>query len=98
MLREKWKVFESRYPAEGSILMGHKDNRQHYLAGYFYCPYVPFSVQLDWDDKKQQWHNILWLRYGKKLIDSNFYGVIDISNLPKTQTEEPAPEAAEEVQ
>lgn len=97
-LKDKWALHESEYPADGTILMGHKDSRQHYFSGYFYCPYRPFHLSPEWNESSGSWHNILWSRYGKKLLDANFYGVINISNLPTTQSEEPAPEPAEEVQ
>ncbi len=97
MLKDKWKLYEEPFSPPGKLLMGHKDSKNHYFSGYFYCPYHPFNMQPGWwmEDNNNHNHQTLLARYGKKLIDANFYGLIDISNLPQvvqpeTAVEEPA--------
>lgn len=64
---EKWQIYE--WDLEDKILMGYKDNKNHYLSGYCYCPYKPIIVSED-----QQ----IFSRYGKTLINADFFGVINL--------------------
>jgi hypothetical protein len=88
VVKDKWALYENPLQPEGKVLMGFKDKRNHYFSGYFYCPFYPFTMSPPaWNEEMHQ-HGILYSRYGKKLIDANFYGVIDISDLPTPKTEE----------
>jgi hypothetical protein len=95
-VKDRWELYESPLQPDGKVLMGFKDSRNHYFSGYFLCPYLPFTQQPGWwkEDGTHQ-HTVLYSRYGKKLIEANFYGLIELANLPTPQTEE-APAAAEE--
>ena len=88
-VKDKWALYENPLHPQEKVLMGFKDARNHYFSGYFYCPFYPFTFQPGWwkDDGTHE-HTTFYSRYGKKLIDANFYGVIDISDLPTPKTEE----------
>lgn len=86
MLKDKWKLYENPVGRSSDVLMGHKESKNHYFSGYFYNPYRPFTYQPGWwtDDGRKD-PGILWARYSKRLVDGNFYGAIDISNLPEPE-------------
>lgn len=88
LVKDKWKLYENPVGKPGDIQLGHKENKNHYFSGYFYNPYRPFTYQPGWwkDDGRKD-PGILWSRYSKRLVDANFYGAIDISNLPEDQPE-----------
>lgn len=65
----------------GTILIGLK-GRSYLDAGYVYSPYIPLQMTptfLDPDD--QQYKKGFRTRYAKRLLRSNFYGKITVSNL-----------------
>lgn len=67
VIGNRWTLYEMEMgPA---ILMGYKD-QNHFFSGYCYCPYKPFITS----DKNQ-----MFSRYGKTLINADFYGVIDLT-------------------
>ena len=78
ILDNKWKIFENSNFNE-KILLGFKDDVDPYHSGYVYCPYIPLSFI-----KKDNFNEnfIFCTRYGKRLIDADFYGLINMKNLP----------------
>lgn len=85
MFKEKWKLFEDAWFRPGHILMGHKDKRNHYFSGYAYCPYAPFNPHPSWWNNESQAHGHGYIlnRYGKRLFNPNFYGFIEVENVPE---------------
>jgi hypothetical protein len=67
LIENRWQLHEKEM--ENIILMGHKDSRNPYFSGYCYCPYLPFASTEN---------NHIFSRYGKTLINADFYGVINL--------------------
>lgn len=88
MVNNKWKLYEDNLMATSKVLMGHKDNSNHYFSGYFYCPYRPFIHRPSWWTENTHGHGTLHSLVGKRLLEPNFYGVIELSDLPEQQKEE----------
>jgi hypothetical protein len=88
LVNDKWKLYEHVHQPLEKILMGHKDSRNHYFSGYFYCPYLPFEASPGYVKGQEKQPNIIWARYGKKLVEANFYGVIDVSGIEPKKKEE----------
>lgn len=76
-IAKKWRLYEDCSSSRGSILMGLKDNRNHYFSGYIFAPYLPASL-MPTNEKQSQ----VIARYGKRLLNPGFYGSIQIENLP----------------
>lgn len=85
-LGKKWTLWEDSLSPEGNVLMGYK--RGHYLAGYVYAPFQPVSPTPAWVSGDMHGHGKTLARYGKRLENANFYGLIKLENLPQTQLEE----------
>lgn len=66
---ERWKLCEFDVPQE-KILLGYKSPKNHYLTGYIYSPYLPFTMT----------EKGILIRYNKKLVNASFYGSITLSN------------------
>jgi len=86
-LMNRYAVYQDPYidadkpVGTGTILIGLK-GRSYLDAGYVYAPYIPLQQTptfLDPDD--QQYKKGFRTRYAKKLLRSNFYGKITVSNL-----------------
>lgn len=74
-----------------NVLVGYKHPLNHYYAGYFYCPYRPFEARMGWQNEKFKEEGHLFARYGKRLSNANFYGLLTVENLPeKTPLDEKA--------
>jgi hypothetical protein len=86
LLNKKWAIIEDCNAPSGNILMGLKDNRNHYFSGYVYSPYRPVLPVLAWKKGEQEEKAHAFTRYDKKLINADFYGTIKIEDLP-TQLE-----------
>lgn len=72
-LAGKLNFYEFDVPND-KILLGYKNSKNHYETGYIYSPYLPFTLL------ENGLENGLLARYNKKLVDSNFYGSITLSN------------------
>jgi hypothetical protein len=76
---KNWKVFEDKEFPDGRILMGHKDNRNHYMTGYIFAPLYPVAPYKDIMEFEGKKVNPCHGRYGKKLVNPDFYGVLEIN-------------------
>ena len=77
VLNKKWQIFEDSTAPAGNILLGLKNDKNHFLSGYVFAPYLP--IYLDYFEENNK---SVMARYGKRLINSGFYGTIKIENLP----------------
>jgi len=68
-LDDRWNLYEFDVPVE-KILLGYKNPKNHYISGYIYSPYLPFSLS----------ENGILVRYNKKLINASYYGSITLNN------------------
>jgi hypothetical protein len=80
-LMGKWTVYEDPYFTRNQMLVGLKGDG--YLnAGYAWAPYVPLQVTPTFlDPADMTMRKGLRTRYAKKLLRSEFYGSIAVSNL-----------------
>lgn len=83
VLNKNWRVFEDSTAPAGNILMGLKDSRNHYFSGYVFAPFLPANPVPAWKTEHQESTGAILSRYGKRLINSNFYGTLKIENLPE---------------
>lgn len=65
----RWDLYEFDVPQE-KILLGYKNPKNHYVTGYIYSPYLPFTMT----------EKGVLSRYNKKLVNPSFYGSITLSN------------------
>jgi len=82
VLQNRWTVYIDPLFPNDKILVGLK-GRTFLDAGMVYAPYVPLQVTstvLDPDD--MQFRKGMRTRYAKKLTNNNFYGIINLQNLP----------------
>jgi hypothetical protein len=77
-LNKKLFIFEDCLAPSGNILLGLKDLHNNYLSGYIYSPFVLDCPVISEDSEPSE----VFMTYGKKLINSNFYGTIKMENLP----------------
>jgi hypothetical protein len=92
-LAKNWKLFEDSLAPTGHILMGHKDSRNHYFSGYVFAPFLPVNPTPSWWTESQHGHGRVLARYGKRLSNPGFYGVIQVEGLPEpTATDAPKEE------
>lgn len=82
-LAKKWRVFEDSLHPTGHILMGHKDHRNHYFSGYIFAPFLPVNPTPSWWTETQHGHGRVLARYGKRLWNPGFFGVIQVEGLPE---------------
>jgi len=66
---DRWELYEFDVPQE-KILLGYKNPKNHYVTGYIYSPYLPFTLT----------EKGILIRYNKKLTNAAFYGSITLSN------------------
>lgn len=87
-----WRLFEDSSANDGDVLLGLKDPYNHYFSGYIFSPViVADSVKAESAEDK----NKIICHYGKRLINPNFYGVIQIQNLPEVSNLEETMESSE---
>lgn len=83
VLNKTWKIFEDSTAPAGNMLLGLKDNRNHYFSGYVYAPFLPVNPTPAWKTETQESTGAVLSRNGKRLVNPNFYGTLKIENLPE---------------
>ena len=81
-LQNRWRVIVDPYFPSGKALVGMKGTT--FLdSGYTYAPYVPLQVTSTFlDPNNFQARKGLRTRYATKLLNSNFYGLLNVTNTP----------------
>ena len=80
-LGNRYTVYKDPYLPSYLVLLGHKGNT-FLEAGYIYAPYIPLQLtQTIYDPNDFTPRKGLMTRYGKKMVNNRFYGVIYIDNL-----------------
>lgn len=82
VLNKTWRIFEDSTAPAGNMLLGLKDPRNHYFSGYVFSPFLPVNPTPAWKTEHQESTGAVLARYGKRLINPNFYGTLKIENLP----------------
>lgn len=80
-IRKKWDVYVDPHFYRNVILIGRKGNSQ-IETGYAFCPYVPYystPTLFHYDSAVPR--KIAWMRYGKKMLMPDMYGLIIIQDL-----------------
>lgn len=80
-IRKKWDVYVDPHFYRNVILVGRKGNSQ-IETGYAFCPYVPYystPTLFHYDSAVPR--KIAWMRYGKKMLLPDMYGLIVIQDL-----------------
>lgn len=83
VLNKTWRIFEDSTAPAGNMLLGLKDNRNHYFSGYVYAPFLPVNPTPAWRTETQESTGAVLSRNGKRLVNPNFYGTLKIENLPE---------------
>jgi hypothetical protein len=68
---------ESWYPKD-EILMGWKGN--DYQVGYQYCPYIPLTPTVGFKEMNSTQYALL-ARHGKRLVDKNLFGKLELKGI-----------------
>jgi len=80
-LGTRYTVYKDPYLPSSIVLLGHKGNT-FLEAGYIYAPYIPLQLtQTIYDPNDFTPRKGLMTRYGKKMVNNRFYGVIYLDNL-----------------
>lgn len=81
-LQNKWTVYKDVKYQSSEILIGYKG--QNFVdAGYVFAPYIPLQVTATFlDPDNFQFRKAMRTRYAKKLVRSELYGRVTVSNLP----------------
>lgn len=80
-LGNRYSVFKDPYLPAEIILIGHKGNT-FLEAGYIYAPYIPLQLtQVITDSSDFTSKKGIITRYGKKMVNNKFYGVVIIDNI-----------------
>ena len=80
-LGNRYVVFKDPYLPAPVILIGHKGNT-FLEAGYIYAPYIPLQLtQTITDPNDFTPRKGILTRYGKKMVNNKFYGVVIIDNI-----------------
>jgi len=81
-LQNRWRVIVDPYFPSGKALVGLKGTT--FLdSGYTYAPYVPLQVTSTFlDPNNFQARKGLRTRYATKLLNGNFYGLLNVTNTP----------------
>jgi hypothetical protein len=80
-LQNKWMLYEDPFFTRDRMLVGLKGG-SYLEAGYAWCPYVPLSITNSFLDPNDfSIRKGMRTRYGRKLLRSEYYGNITISNL-----------------
>jgi len=81
VLNKKWQLFEDSTAPAGSVLFGYKNSKNHFDAGYIFAPYLPVNPIPFWRKGNQVQEGHVLARYGKRLINPGFYGLLKIEGL-----------------
>jgi hypothetical protein len=90
-----WDLFEMQHP-RSKLLVGHKNEGNHYASGYFYAPYAPLACRPAWGmSDGTHSHGSTFSRYGKKMWrdGSNYYALLDLDKMPELLKDEPEKES-----
>jgi hypothetical protein len=80
-LQNKWMLYEDPFFTRDRMLVGLK-GASYLEAGYAWCPYVPLSITNSFMDPNDfSIRKGMRTRYGRKLLRSEYYGNITVSNL-----------------
>lgn len=80
-LKNKWSVYEDPFFQRERILLGLKGS-SFLDAGYVWAPYVPLQVTPTFlDPSDMGFRKGMRTRYARKLVRSDYYGQIAVSNL-----------------
>lgn len=81
-LQDRWRVFVDPFFPTGKALLGLKGTT--FLdAGYTYAPYVPMQVTSTFlDPNNFQARKGIRTRYATKLLNADFYGLLNVTNSP----------------
>ena len=80
-LGNRYVVYKDPYLPANLVLLGHKGNT-FLEAGFVYAPYIPLQLtQTIYDPNDFSPRKGLMSRYGTKMINNRFYGVIIIDNI-----------------
>jgi len=81
-LQNRWRVIVDPYFESGKAVVGLKGST--FLdSGYAYAPYVGLQITSTWlDPGNFQARKGLRTRYATKLMNSNFYGALEVNNTP----------------
>lgn len=78
-LARKYRVYVDPLMPDDEILLGLKGQGQ-FDVGYIYSPYVPLELTQTFNDPRDQSRvKGLRTRYAKKMVRTNYYGVIKVS-------------------
>jgi len=81
-LQNRWRVIVDPYFTAGKAVVGLKGTT-FVDAGYTYAPYVPLQVTSTFlDPANFQARKGLRTRYATKLLNTNFYGSLSVTNAP----------------
>lgn len=80
-LMNKWLVYEDPYFTDNRMLIGLKGG-QYMDAGYAWCPYIPLQITGQFLDPNDfSIRRGMRTRYASKMLRSEFYGQLTVSNL-----------------
>jgi hypothetical protein len=80
-LQSKWMVYKDPYFPANKALLGYKGGT-FIDAGYVWAPYVPLQVTATFLDPNDfTFRKGLRTRYAKKLVRSEYYGVLNVTGL-----------------
>jgi hypothetical protein len=80
-LGNRYVVYKDPYLPSNIVLLGHKGNT-FLEAGYIYAPYIPLQLTATiYDPNDFTPRKGIMTRYGKKMVNNRFYGVIYLDNL-----------------
>jgi len=80
-LGNRYTVYKDPYLPANIVLLGHKGNT-FLEAGYIYAPYIPLQLTATiYDPNDFTPRKGIMTRYGKKMVNNRFYGVIYLDNL-----------------
>jgi len=81
-LHQKWIVYKDPYFPSNKILLGYKGS-SFLDAGFVWAPYVPLQMTATFLDPQDfSFRKGMRTRYAKKMVRSEFYGVVTVNNLP----------------
>lgn len=80
-LSSRYVVYKDPYLPAEIVLIGHKGST-FLEAGYIYAPYIPLQLtQTIYDPNDFTPRKGIMTRYGKKMVNNRFYGVVIIDNI-----------------
>jgi hypothetical protein len=80
-LSNRYTVYKDPYLPSNIILLGHKGST-FLEAGFIYAPYIPLQLTATiYDPNDFTPRKGIMTRYGKKMVNNRFYGVIYLDNL-----------------